>query len=205
MSHEAACAPRFSVMGSEGLGMSQQLLVTQFETARLRLRWFIDDDRDGEFMRILVNDPEWIRFIGQRNVADVSAARTMLRERYLVQYERFGFGFFAVERKHDHELVGMCGLIQRDYLQHPDIGFAFLPAFRGLGYALEASQAVLNQARDVFALSRVLAIATPDNDRSIQLLQRLGLRYVEDVTTPGEAKCLALYQIDLAAPPVVAR
>ncbi len=172
--------------------------ITSFETTRLRLRWFVDDERDGEFMRVLVNDPEWIRFIGPRNVNDIAGARAMLRERYLPQYARLGFGFNAVERKQDAALVGMCGLIQRDYLPHPDIGFAYLPQYRGMGYALESARAVLDQARDLFKLPRVLAIATPENDRSIHLLTQLGLRYVDDVTTPGVDKRLALYQIDLA-------
>lgn len=172
--------------------------ITSFETTRLRLRRFVDDERDGEFMRVLVNDPDWIRFIGPRNVSDVASARAMLRERYLPQYDRLGFGFNAVERKDDAALVGMCGLIQRDYLPHPDIGFAYLPQHRGMGYALESARAVIDQARDVFRLPRVLAVATPENSRSIHLLTQLGLRYVDDVTTPGEDKRLALYQIDLA-------
>ncbi|MFN7220465.1 MAG: GNAT family N-acetyltransferase [Burkholderiales bacterium] len=175
----------------------QQPPIKAFETARLRLRWFVDDDRDGEFMCTLVNDPEWVRFIGPRNVNNAADARAMLRERYIIQYQRLGFGFNAVERQQDGALVGMCGLIQRDYLQHPDIGFAFLREYRGMGFALEAGRAVLDQARDVFGLPRVLAIVTPENARSIHLLTQLGLRYVEDVTTPGENKRLAVYEVEL--------
>jgi [ribosomal protein S5]-alanine N-acetyltransferase len=175
----------------------QQPPIREFETARLRLRWFVDDDRDGEFMRTLVNDPDWLRFIGPRDLNNVADARTMLRERYMAQYHRLGFGFNAVERKQDGALVGMCGLIQRDYLAHPDIGFAYLPEYRGMGLALEAGRAVLDQARDVFRLTRVVAIVTPENARSIHLLQQLGLRYAEDVATPGENKPLAMYGIDL--------
>jgi RimJ/RimL family protein N-acetyltransferase len=71
----------------------------------------------------------------------------------------------------------MCGLLKRETLPDVDLGFAFLPQYWGKGYAFEAASATLHQAKDVFKLTRILAITNPDNDASIKLLNRLGFRF----------------------------
>ena len=77
----------------------------------------------------------------------------------------------------------MCGLLKRDTLDAPDLGYAWLPRFRGRGLAREAASAVLAHARDVLGMTRVLAIVSPGNEASCRLLdaigmQRLGVREV---------------------------
>ena len=111
------------------------------ETERLALRRLTLDD--AEFIFRLVNEPSWLRFIGDKNVRNLDDARNYLRTGPLDMYERFGFGMFLVERKHDGVAVGACGLLKRDTLPDPDIGYAFLPEYWGKGYALEAASAVL--------------------------------------------------------------
>ena len=54
------------------------------------------------------------------------------------------------------------------------MGFAFLPAYWGRGYAYESASAVLARGRDTHGLTRVLAITSPDNVASIGLLGKLG-------------------------------
>ena len=94
---------------------------------------------DAEFIFGLVNQPSWLRFIGDKNVRDLDDARNYLRTGPLDMYQRFGFGMFMVERKDDGAAVGACGLLKRDILPEPDLGYAFLPEFWGQGYALEAA------------------------------------------------------------------
>jgi RimJ/RimL family protein N-acetyltransferase len=155
-------------------------------TPRLALRRFVPDD--APFMLALLNDPGWIRFIGDRQVREVEPARAYLGERVIAQYDRLGFGLWLVARKADGEPMGMCGLVKRDSLDDVDIGFALLPLFRGQGYAFEAAEASLAYARDMLALPRVLAIAVPENTDSIRLLEKLGLRFERSMTSPvGEA------------------
>ena len=134
----------------------------------------------------LVNDPQWIEFIGDRNVRSEDEAWAYLEKGVLASYERNGFGLYLVERKADRAALGMCGLVKRDTLPHEDLGFAFLPRFRGQGYALEAAAGTLRHARDVLGFRRLLAIATPANVRSAHLLQKLGFVRDPSLRAPGK-------------------
>ncbi|HKS54445.1 MAG TPA: GNAT family N-acetyltransferase [Steroidobacteraceae bacterium] len=144
------------------------------ETDRLVLRRLTLND--AEFIFRLVNDPSWLRFIGDKNVRDLDAARRYLREGPLDMYERFGFGMFRVEERDTGLPAGMCGLIKRDTLPDDDVGYAFLPEFRGKGYAFEAASAMLDHGHRVFGLKRILAIVSPDNAGSIRVLEKAGMK-----------------------------
>lgn len=142
-------------------------------TPRLRLREF--DEADADFIVTLLNDADFIRYIGDKGVRSAEAARHYLREGPLASYARHGFGLWCVERLSDGVPVGMCGLIRRDGLSDVDVGYALLPAFRGLGYALEAAQASVAYGREQVGLPRVVAIVTPGNLASEKLLLNLGM------------------------------
>ena len=155
--------------------MSQTVL----ETDRLRLRQFRPDD--AAFVLELLNEPSWLRFIGDRGVRTLDDARAYIENGPRAMFARHGFSLLLVERKADGAALGMCGLIQRDSLDAPDIGYAFLPRFWGQGYAREAAAAVLAYAHDTLGLPRILAITDPDNATSIKLLESLGMRFVETI------------------------
>ena len=144
-------------------------------TERLILRWLTLDD--AAFILELLNDPAWLRFIGDKGVHSQDDSRDYLRKGPLAMYERHGFGLYLVERKDGRVPIGMCGLIKRDSLEDVDIGFAYLPAYRTQGYAYEAAAAVLVHGRSDFGLQRIVAITSPDNTRSIALLERLGMTF----------------------------
>jgi RimJ/RimL family protein N-acetyltransferase len=146
------------------------------ETERLRLRWFHPTDADADFLRALLNDPGWLANIGERNVRTRRQAKTWIATRHTATYGRLGFGFWAVERKSDGALMGMCGLIKRDTLMEVDVGYALMPAFRGQGYAREAAAACVRYAQDVLGLPEVWGITGPDNAPSAGVLQQIGLR-----------------------------
>lgn len=149
--------------------------MTEFETDRLRLRRL--EVADAPFILRLVNEPSWLRFIGDRGVRNLADA-----EQYIVGgpqrlYETHGFGLFMVEMRDDGTPLGLCGLIKRDTLPDVDIGFAFLPEHWGQGYAREAAAATLRYARDTHKLSRVVAITSLDNTASGRVLETIGMRY----------------------------
>ena len=144
------------------------------ETPRLRVRPL--EERDAAFILELVNDPDWKRFIGDRGLRTLDDARAYLRNGPMAMYARVGFGLDCVESRETGAPLGICGLIKRDTLEDIDLGFAFLPQARGLGYAAEASAAVLGHAWGALGLRRVVAIVSPGNDRSIALLEKLGFR-----------------------------
>ncbi|HSW05011.1 GNAT family N-acetyltransferase [Aquabacterium sp.] len=143
-------------------------------TARLRLRWF--SEADAPFIHRLLNEPSWIRNIGDRQIRSMDDAAAYIRTRLLNNYWRHGFGFWAVERVADGALIGMCGLTQRDSLPEPDVGYALLPAYWGQGYAREAAAACLRYAQQVLGLHTVLAITAPHNQASMALLAAVGLQ-----------------------------
>jgi RimJ/RimL family protein N-acetyltransferase len=147
-----------------------------------------------------MNDPDWLRFIGDRGVHTLADAENYIRNGPQAMFARFGHGLRLVERCEDGMAMGMCGLLKRDALPHPDIGYAFLPEFRAQGYALEAAEATLGDARQRLRLGHVLAIVSPDNTASIRLLERLGLNYERPIRLDESLPPAALYVGDLSEP-----
>lgn len=163
------------------------------ETERLRIRRLSADD--CSFILALVNEPSWIRYIGDKRVRTREDALRYLQNGPLAMYERAGFGLCAVELKETGEPIGICGLIKRDTLDDADLGFAFLPAFWRKGYAFEAARAVLSHGADVLGLRRIVAILTSDNDSSKMLLQKLGFRFEDKLRVEPNGQLLDLYAI----------
>ena len=145
------------------------------ETERLRLRWLTVDD--APFIVELLNDPSFIRYIGDKAVRNLEDARRYISDGPVKSYEIYGFGLNLVELKSDRIPIGICGVLKRDTLPDPDIGFAFLPAYWNCGYAFESAAAVMDHAREVLGLQRILAITTPDNQASGKLLAKIGFRF----------------------------
>jgi [ribosomal protein S5]-alanine N-acetyltransferase len=148
-------------------------------TPRLVLRRLSVDD--AAFIVELLNDSAWLRFIGDKGVRTEDDARDYIVKGPLAMYERHGFGLWLVELKEGRVPIGMCGLIKRDSLEDVDIGFAFLPAFRGQGIGHEAAAAVVAHGRNAFGLQRIVAITSPDNVKSATLLEKLGMRLEKTV------------------------
>ena len=161
------------------------------ETERLTLRQFTINDTP--FIIKLVNSPGWIENIGRRNITTEDQAKEYLLNGPLRSYEVNNFGLWLVEMKNDKTPIGMCGLLKRDYLENPDIGFAFLPAFTGKGFAYEIAHATITFAIETLKLPAICAITIPANKPSIKLLEKLGLRFSKTLTAPNDNKELMLF------------
>jgi RimJ/RimL family protein N-acetyltransferase len=153
------------------------------ETARLRLRRLTPDD--APFILELLNDPLFVRFVGDKGIRTVEGAREYIVAGPLASYTRHGFGLFHVSLKEAEEPIGMCGLLKRDALEDVDIGFAYLPAYGGKGYATEAARGTMAYAKSVLGLKRVVAITAPDNVASQNVLRKIGLRHEKTITLPN--------------------
>jgi [ribosomal protein S5]-alanine N-acetyltransferase len=149
--------------------------VRVLETERLIIRRF--SAVDAEFILKLLNEPSFVRNIGDKGVRSIADARRYIETGPIANYERLGFGLYLVELKGTCESIGLCGLIKREGLADIDVGYAFLPSFWSKGYAFEAASAVTEYGRDALGIQRIVAITAPDNTASIRVLEKLGLRF----------------------------
>jgi RimJ/RimL family protein N-acetyltransferase len=163
------------------------------DTPRLHLREACDDD--AGFIVALLNEPGFLRYIGDRQVRTPDDARGYIA-RLRAHYREHGFGLYVVALNDGRVPIGICGLLKRDALDAPDIGFAFLRAYERRGYAFEAAAAVLADARARLGIARVLAITALDNERSMHLLRKLGLRRDGEVALPQPGDVSALFVAD---------
>ena len=165
--------------------------MTVLETERLSLRKFTVDD--AEFILTLLNEPAFLRYIGDKKVRNLEDARQYILTGPVASYERYGFGLLLVELKESHTPVGMCGLLKREQLPDPDIGFAFMPEFWSKGFAFEAAAALLEDGRERLRLERILAITSLDNEASTKLLQRLGFSFDRVITLTAGSESVKLF------------
>jgi RimJ/RimL family protein N-acetyltransferase len=149
--------------------------LTILETERLLLRQLSTED--AEFILELLNEPSFIRNIGDRGVRTIDDANSYILNGPVASYAKNGFGLYLVKLKETDESIGMCGLIKRDTLEDVDIGYAFLPRFWSKGYAVESARAVKEYARNAVGLKRIVAIVDPQNEDSIHVLEKIGLQF----------------------------
>lgn len=169
--------------------------MTILETERLVIRKLSADD--AEFIVELLNQPSFLRYIGDKGVRNNVDAVQYIQTGPLASYERFGFGLYLVELKETGVPIGICGLLKRDSLPDVDVGFAFLPAYWSQGYALESAAAVMNYGKEVLGLRRIVAITSPDNDASIRLLEKLGLRFEGMIKLSSDQSEVRLFGSDV--------
>ncbi|GAB3404087.1 GNAT family N-acetyltransferase [Massilia agilis] len=167
------------------------------ETERLRLRTITLDEADVAFHLALLNDPAFIEHIGDRGVRTMEESRHYITDGPVAMHERHGHSMYMVELKDSGTRIGMCGLIKRDFLEDVDIGYAFMPEYRGRGYALEAARATVEHAR-ALGIRRLAGITSPTNTASIELLQKLGLRFQRVMYKSPEDTGTNLYLAELA-------
>ncbi|MBB5397794.1 GNAT family N-acetyltransferase [Mucilaginibacter sp. AK015] len=166
---------------------------TLFCSVNLSLRRFTVDD--AAFVFELLNTPAWKKFIGDKNVNSHEDAVKYIKNGPQSMYAKHGYGLWLVSITETGRPIGMCGLVQRDYLDRPDLGFAFLPGFEGKGLAYEASMAALIYVHQHYQLDKIYAITLADNIRSRRLLARCGFVHDQTVTPPGDEGLLLYYYL----------
>lgn len=161
------------------------------ETDRLTLRELTEDD--APFILRLLNEPSFLEFVGDKGVRSLDDARRYIREGPVASYAEHGFGLYLVLRGRDGCSLGICGLLKRDTLDDPDIGFGFIPEFWAQGFATETARAVLDRAKSQHGLNRVVAITTPNNEASIQVLKKIGLRFERTMRLSDDSAEVCLF------------
>ena len=161
------------------------------ETERLQIRKLIKED--ASFFYELVNDADWKRFIGDRNIHTVLDAKSYLTNKIIPSYTYSGFGFYAVIEKKTGRPIGISGFVDRDGLDFIDVGFAFLPMGRNKGYAYESTKALIEFGKEYLGFDTILAIANNENKRSHQLLTRLGFSFKKFIKLNNETQEISLF------------
>lgn len=153
------------------------------ETERLVLREV--EETDAPFVLELLNSPGFLENIGDRGVRTEDEARAYIAERIVGSYREHGFGMWLAVRKQDGAPVGLAGLVRRDGLDMPDVGYAFAPSAWGQGYAQEAAGAVLAHAQGPMGIPKLAAITTPENFASMAVLRKIGFTFQGMIQLPG--------------------
>lgn len=166
-----------------------------FNTERLGLLPTNGDD--AEFILELFNSPNWIEFIGDRNVHTIADARTYIEDRMIPQLKRLGYSTYTIKLRSDGSKIGTVGLYDREGLDGIDLGFALLPEYENQGYAFEASEKLVEVAAETFGLSALKAITTIDNIGSQKLLRKLGFQESGNLKLSGRDKTFMVYGLDL--------
>lgn len=169
--------------------------MTELETSRLFLRPYVE--ADAPFTYELLNSPPWLKYIGDRGVRNIEDAKRYIREKIVKSYAINNMGMCAVVEKSSEKTIGSCGLVKRDFLPHPDLGFAFLPGYEGKGYGFESASAVVDFSKNKLKLKRLLAITLEINLASIGLLKKLGFEFQKNVTFEDGGEELQMYFLEL--------
>lgn len=171
-----------------------------YETDRLLLKPTTVED--ASFFLELYNTPDWIKYIGDRNIKNIEAVEKFILEKIRPQFERLGYSNYTVIRKIDETKIGSCGLYDRDGLDGVDLGFAFLPKYYKQGYGYESANKVAALAFQKFSLNLLQAITVHYNTASINLLKKLNFQFVKNIYLPNdsndshEPEEVMLFQLD---------
>ncbi|TFG66455.1 MAG: N-acetyltransferase [Gemmatimonadales bacterium] len=161
------------------------------QTARLALRKLTEED--AGFILRLLNEPSFLKFVGDKGVRNLDDARRYIREGPIASYAEHGFGLYLVQHRADGSAIGICGLLKRDTLDDPDIGFGLIPEWWSQGLATEATQAILDRARSQHGLKRVVAITAANNDSSKRVLEKIGLEFEKMVCLSDDSPEICLF------------
>ncbi len=165
-----------------------------YETERLLIRPMSLEDADLIFE--MYNMPRFIKFIGDRHIKTISDAENYIKDKFLPQFERVGFGNYLIVLKEGNQKIGAVGIFEREGLDVVDIGFSVLEKFEGKGLMFEAAQKIKSVGMEDFGLNKISAITVKDNFSSQKLIERLGLKFQKYVTLPNENEELMYYETE---------
>ncbi len=148
---------------------------------------------DAPFFQALTNSPGWLKYIGNRGTKTLEDTENYLKRSFLKCYEDHGFGYYLITTKENHP-IGICGFLKKPTLEYEDFGFAFLPEYCGQGYALEASQAVLDYGIQTYGFQTLDAVTQSDNLKSKRLLEKLNFKYQRILESENDSTPLELYR-----------
>lgn len=159
------------------------------QSERLELKFL--DLKNDTFIFELLNSDGWKQNIGDRNITNLEDAKN-----YIVKIQNLPETiYWTVYLKENNIPIGVVSFMKRTNFEFYDLGFAFLEQFSGKGYAFEAASEVLKLIQLETNLVTLIAISLPENKKSIQLLERLQMKFESEITENNEI--LHLFTLDL--------
>jgi RimJ/RimL family protein N-acetyltransferase len=156
---------------------------TELRTERLLLRRWRAADREP--FAALNADPRVMEFLPGLLSREESDARAAAIEAHFAQH---GFGLWAVEVVGRTPFVGWIGLSIPRFETHftpcVEIGWRLAAEQWGQGYATEGARAALQFGFESLGLEQIVSFTVPDNRRSRRVMEKIGLRHVEDFEHP---------------------
>lgn len=149
--------------------------------------------KDSKFFLELLNSPNWIEFIGDRGIKTEEDACGYISNSLIDSYTKNGYGLYKMSRKDIGLPIGICGFVKRDYLDSADIGFAILPEYEGRRYTFEAAKATMNYGKSILRLNPIFAVTTEQNNKSRNLLNKIGLLEIGKIKPSGNSTELLLF------------
>jgi len=152
-----------------------------------RLYYRKPNESDAAFIFDLVNEPDWLKYIGDRKVSNQQDAIQFINESLNAKQPLDSLGLrvcclassdLSGESTNKDTPIGLCGLLKREYLDSIDIGYAFISKYRGLGYGIEAANFFKTYAFDHLNVEKLYATVLKQNKQSISLLEKLGFRFL---------------------------
>ena len=148
------------------------MIRTKLETERLRLRLFTHGDL--QIMFRLNTDPDVVKY-ADTPAKDMEEVRQRLEQGPLSDYEKYGYGRFAVELKETGNVIGFCGIKYLPEIDLPEVGFRYLKEYWGKGIGTEAANVCVDFARDDLKIEKLVALIIPENIASIRVAEKLGM------------------------------
>jgi [ribosomal protein S5]-alanine N-acetyltransferase len=163
-----------------------------FETEHLLFRPLTQSDLDD--LSVLYADPDVMRFLGgPRNREEVQR----VLNRYINEYRTYEHSFFAVVQKSDQRFIGQCGLLDQEVDGLPEVELVYVLAreYWQHGLAVEGIAALKNYGMQKMGLTRIVSLIPPDNQASVYIAEKIGMKHERDVEQWGER--FRLYAVSL--------
>lgn len=155
----------------------------KIETDRLLLRPFTLDDIEPSYELNL--DPEVSRYTADGGIVSKDEIEKRIIKDVLGDYQKYGYGRFAVEEKASGHFIGFAGLKYLPDMEETDLGYRFMRSYWGQGLATEAGTACLKFGFDSLHLQRIIALVLPQNIASIRVLEKLAFKYELEIEADG--------------------
>lgn len=159
------------------------------ETPRLYMRKFTIDDLDAVFE--FSSDNEVTKLTGEHCITSKEQAKKIITDIWLTEYDKYGYGRYALVHKADNKVIGFCGFkfmpsgefgVEQSA---PDIGYRMLKQYWGQGFGFEAAKAAMDYGINDLKLSNIFADAMVENIASNKILEKIGLKFDRQIEHEG--------------------